>query len=77
MKRNILRVIISGTHADAAVRLLRQTSNQSGVTQWKRNAFDDFPNALASLLPRRALIVGVGNIAGDGFRWIESFKTAH
>lgn len=71
---NIARVIVSGTHADAAVRWLSKRPGRCRIVRWNSNAFAAFAQSISPFLADRTLLVGAGNIAGEGFRWVESFN---
>lgn len=67
-------VIVSGTHANAAIRWLLKESDRRNIVRWNSSDFTSVAKSISPILADRTLIVGIGNIGGDGFRWIESLN---
>jgi len=70
------RVILLGDHAACAARALAEKGlARERISVWRRRQLQDIPQSLRSLGPQDALIVGLGNIGGDGFRVAEALGT--
>lgn len=70
------RVVLLGDHAACASRALAQAGmDRARITVWGRRQLNDILGSLSALNPQDALIVGLGNIGGDGFRVADALGT--
>ncbi len=69
-------VVVTGTHRARTRRALRASGIQNHrITAWSRRDVHDPLNALGRLqLPEGCLVVGLGNIAGDGFSILKGIQ---
>jgi len=69
------RIILTGNHKERAkYSLLKSGVEKVKIMAWKRELLNDFKMNLINILPDRSLVVGVGNIGGDGFHILNTLK---
>jgi len=74
--RNLEHVVVTGTHRARTRRALREYGvNPARITIWSSAETRDPVRALQDLpLPEKCLVVGLGNIAGDGSAIVEGMR---
>ncbi|MBE0666896.1 MAG: hypothetical protein IH593_04405, partial [Bacteroidales bacterium] len=69
------RIILTGNHKERAkYSLIKSGVEKVKIMTWKRELLNDFKMNLINILPDRSLVVGVGNIGGDGFHILNTLK---
>lgn len=68
-------IILTGTHTGRAkYHLLKSGVERSKIETWKRVWLNDFKTNLFNTACDGAMVIGVGNIAGDGFTILKRLK---
>lgn len=74
-KESIGRIILTGNHQSRALRELRNKDyDMSRITMWNSKSIRNFLNSVNELNLENTLIIGIGNIAGDGFKIINKLR---
>jgi len=74
-KKNITRIVLTGNHQPRAFMELRSKDyDLSRITLWNSKAINKFFDSVNKLNLENALIIGIGNIAGDGFTIINKLR---
>ncbi len=76
-KDNLLfdRIILTGNHKGRAkYSLIKSGVEKVKIESWRRELLNNFKMNLINNLSDRSLVVGVGNIGGDGFQILNSLK---
>lgn len=69
------RVILTGTHIPRTRSGLLKTGFRSeNITTWKKDELKNSYMSLKKIIRSDALVIGLGNIAGDGFLLLESLE---
>ena len=73
--KGLQKVIVSGNHKEKAVRILYDTGFSNDMIDiWQKKEIENIAASLAQFIKTDTIIIGLGNIAGDGFEIIEAFE---
>lgn len=69
------RVILTGNHTgQARSSLIKGGADKTKIESWKGALLRDIKTNLINILPDRSLVLGVGNIGGDGFHILNQMR---
>ncbi|HUW92770.1 MAG TPA: poly-gamma-glutamate synthase PgsB [Bacteroidales bacterium] len=69
------RIILTGNHKGRArYSLIKSGVERMKIESWKRELLNNFKMNLINILSDRSLVIGVGNIGGDGFHILNTMK---
>ena len=76
--KSLKNIILVGTHVPKTKRLLYQYGlQQDKIIPWSKDEIDNISFSLESLVTDNTVILGIGNIAGDGFKILNSIERAN
>jgi gamma-polyglutamate synthase len=76
--KNLKSIILVGTHVPKTKRLLYQYGlQQDKILPWSKGEIDNIGFSLESLVTENTVIIGIGNIADDGFKILNSIERAN
>lgn len=72
---NIERIILTGNHKERAMKeLVKHGFEKEKISVWNSNSLESFIDSIKQYGLEGHLIIGIGNIAGDGFKILEKLK---